>query len=97
MRTPMVTRTIVTTNANVLCVNLETQSTFTKDVVLPRTYADNKKLMKAVSELIDSETEKAVMVNSTTEIETLYGMSEQDFINNAKVLPPRGTKEVSEN
>ena len=92
MREPMVTRTIVTTKANVLCVNILEQTTFTQDVTLPRVYKDNKALMKAVSKAVDNDTTKAVMVNSSETLETLYGMTEFEFLQNAKVLPPRGTK-----
>lgn len=92
MREPMVTRTIITTQCNVLCLNLETAEPFNKEVTLPRTYSDEKKLFKMVQQIIDSDTEKAVHIVDTMTIETLYGMTEADFIANADVLPPRGTK-----
>lgn len=95
-RVPMVTRTIVTTKANVLCLDIVNGEPFNRDVVLPRTYKDEKSLMKAVSALIDNESEKAVHVVSSEEIETLYGMSEQDFINNAKVLDPANRNKLPE-
>ena len=37
-RIPMVTRTIQTTTANVLCLNIKEGEPFNKEVVLPRTY-----------------------------------------------------------
>lgn len=93
----MVTRTIVTTKATVLCADAIAQNMFEKEVLLPRTYKDDKALMKAVSLAVDTDTEdskiKAVLVKSTEEIETLYGMSELDFISSAQVLPPRAKKE----
>lgn len=91
-RVPSITRTIVTTKANVLCLNIETGEPFNTEVVLPRTYKDEKSLMKKISGLLDSDSVKAVHVVSKKEIETLYGMSEQKFIQNADVLPPRGSK-----
>lgn len=92
MRTPMVTRTIVTTNVNVLCVDVTKQETFNQTITLPRTYKDNKALLKAVSAVIENEEIKPVAIKSIETQETLYGMSEQDFINAAQILPPRGTK-----
>ena len=92
----MVTRTIVTTEANVLCLNLETAEAFNETVTLARTYKDEKSLMKAVSEIINNESQKAVHVVDTTIVETLYGMAEQDFIANAEKLDPRKVKEEAE-
>lgn len=88
-RVPMVTRTIITTKANVLCLDLEKAEPFNKVVTLPRTYKDEKTLMKKVSALIDNENTKAVHVVDKEEVETLYGMTEQEFIELATVLPPR--------
>lgn len=90
-RVPMVTRTIVTTKANVLCLDIEKGEPFNKEVILPRTYKDEKALMKKVSPLVDNETTKAVHIVDKVEEETLYGMLEQDFIKYAKVLKGRGS------
>ena len=54
---------------------------------------DDKALMKAVSQAVDVDEAdkkiKAVSVIKTEVVETLYGMSELEFIKAAKVLPPR--------
>lgn len=92
-RVPMVTRTIVTTKANVMCLNVESGEPFNKIVVVPRTYKDKDELLKKVKPLIETETEKPVYVVDYEEIETLYGMTEQDFIEHAQVMPPRKTDE----
>lgn len=96
-RVPMVTRTIVATKVNVLCLNIEAAEPFNKDVTLSGTFKDSKSLMKAVEKVVNSDTEKAVHVVATEEVETLYGMAEQKFIELAEVLPPRGKKEEQEN
>ena len=88
-RVPMVTRTIITTKATVLCMDIAHGEPFNKEVILPRTYKDDKALMKQVSKLIDNDTVKAVHVVYKEEVETLYGMTEQEFIEQAKKLPPR--------
>lgn len=93
-RKPMVTRTIVTTKVNVLCLDVQSAEPFNKVVSLPRTYKDEKKLLKTVEEVINTDTVKAVHVVDKTEVETLYGMEEQDFINSAKILDPATRKEV---
>ena len=95
-RIPMVTRTITTTKAIVMCVNIADGETFTKEVILPRTYKDNKSLMKQITKLVDNDTVKAVHVVDKTEVETLYGMTEQEFISYAKELPPRTKAELEE-
>ena len=88
-RVPMVTRTIQTTTANVLCLNIKEGEPFNKEVVLPRTYKDEKSMMKVVEQLINTEDVKAVHIVHTDVNETLYGMTEQEFIAAARVLPDR--------
>lgn len=96
-RAPMVTRTIQTTRVNVLCLNIEQGEPFNQEVVLPRTYKDEKHLLKAAEKVINSDTVKAVHIVDSMVEETLYGMSEQDFITLAKVLPPRKSTADSDN
>ena len=79
-RKPMVTRTIVTTKVNVLCLDIKSAEPFNKVVTLPRTYKDDKKLLKKVEEVVNTDDVKAVHVVDKEEVETLYGMTEQDFI-----------------
>ena len=88
-RVPMVTRTIPTTVVNVFCVNTEDRSTFEQSITLPRTYKDEVKMMKAVEKVLDGEPIKAVSITGYEVKETLYGMTEADFIKSATVLPPR--------
>lgn len=88
-RTPMVTRTIVSTKATILCVDTEAGEVIHKDVTLPRTYKDDKALLKKASAVIETETVKPVQVVYKEEQETLYGMSEEMFIEMAEQLPPR--------
>ena len=92
-RKPMVTRTIVTTIATVLCLDLEKKEPFEKEVKIPRTYKDEKHMMKAVESAVNSDKVKAVHILSTRTEETLYGMTEQKFIENAEILPNREIKE----
>jgi hypothetical protein len=92
-RVPMVTRTIITTKVNVMCLDIETGEPCNKSVVVPRTYKDDEKLLKKVKEVLETETLKPVHIVDKGEIETLYGMPEQEFIEHAKVLPSRTPSE----
>lgn len=85
----MVTRTIITSKVNVMCLDVQAGEPFNKVVTVPRTYKDNEALLKKVKPLIETDSVKAVHIVDTEEIETLYGMTEQEFIQHAKVLPPR--------
>lgn len=96
-RVPMVTRTIRATEVNVMCLDVEKGEPFNKDVTVSRTFKDDEKLLKEVKKIIESDTIKAVHIVDKREIETLYGMPEQEFIEHAKVLPPRETKKETEN
>lgn len=89
MKKPMVTRTILTTEVTVLCLDLIKAEPFNKTVTLPRTYKDEKGMMKKVSAIIDTDEVKAVHVVDTKVNETLYGMTEEQFISMAEVLPSR--------
>jgi hypothetical protein len=88
-RVAMVTRTMLTTKVNVLCLELEKVEPFNKDITLAGTFKDEKSKMKAVSAQVDNEQQKAVKIVKQEVVETLYGMTEDEFIKNAKVLPPR--------
>ena len=95
-RKPMVTRTVTTTKATVLCVDTVAEETVTQVVEVPRTYTDDKKLLNAVKDALDATT-IPVKVISTETVETLYGMTEQNFIEQAEKLPPRTKTETDEN
>mgnify|MGYP003304775062 CR=1 FL=1 len=93
MREPMVTRTITTTKVTVLCVNVAEQHTFDTEVVLPRTYKNVAEMLKTAEKIINTDDVKAVSIKSYELEETLYGMTEADFINSDKIkLLPKRTK-----
>lgn len=88
-RERMVTRTVVATEVNALCLNIETAEPFNKSIILSGTFKDKKAVEKATKKVIDTDTEKCVTVVDYKETETLYGMTEQKFIEQADVLPSR--------
>ncbi len=91
-RQPQVTRTIQTTKTKVLCIDLVSEQPFTQEVVLPRTYKDERSMMKKLKPMLDSETVKVVHVQSFVVESTLYGMTEEEFISMAHILPARTSK-----
>ena len=92
----MVTRTVTTTKATVLCVDTVAEETVTQVVEVPRSYTDDNKLLKVVKESLDT-TVVPVKVISTEIVETLYGMTEQKFIELAEKLPSRTKADADEN
>lgn len=91
-RERMVTRTVIATEVNALCLNIETAEPFNMNVTLSGTFKDKQAVEKAAKKVIDTDKEKCVTVVDYQEKETLYGMTEQQFIEWAKVLPPRDAK-----
>lgn len=89
---PMVTRTMQTTRVDVLCLDIVNGEPFNESVVLPRTYKDDRALLKAVEKVINDDERKAVHIVSSEGIEKLYGMTEEKFLEVADELPPRKTK-----
>lgn len=94
MRKPIVTRTITSTEVNVLCLNTETAEPFNKTVIVPRTYEDEKKLMNVVRGIIDNDTESAVKIVDSKVVTSLYGMYEEDFVAKAMLLDNETRKPV---
>lgn len=94
-RVPTVTRTITRTEVTVMCLDVEKGESINKDVTLARTFKDDEKLLKEVKKIVETDTIKAVHIVDKIEVEALYGMSEQEFIEHATVLPPRETKKRS--
>ena len=88
-KTRMVTRTILSTSATVLCLNTETAEPFNETVLLAGTFKDSKSLLKAAKDAVETD-EVSVCKVVNVEVETkLYGMTEADFLSHAKELPPR--------
>lgn len=90
-RIPMITRTLTATVVTVLCCDVESGDTITQTVTVPRTYKTDEALMKVLRPLVETEQIKPVHILTKEITETLYGMTEADFMEHAKVLPPRGT------
>ena len=92
MREKMVTRTIATANVEVMVCDVNTASTDTI-MVTTKPMTDHNKLLKRIKKDVETESLKVVAIVSYEEEEKLYGMTESQFIEMAKVLPPRQAKD----
>ena len=92
MRKPMVTRTFKGMELIVMGVDTKSAEVSNKTVTLARVIKDNTKLLKAIKEVAEVGTYKVVDIVHSKEVETLYGMTEQDFIAHATVLDPETRK-----
>ena len=93
-RKRMVTRTIISTVAICMCVNVEQGECINETVEVAGTYTSEEKLLKAIKTAYETPTVKFVQVVEQHEKETLYGMEEQRFTEQAEILPPRPQKET---
>lgn len=85
-RKPMITRTILSTKVTTLSINLETAEPYNETFILPRTYKDDKTILKILSKSHDDDQHKIVAVVATEVMQKKYGMTEQEFIDVAKEL-----------
>ena len=87
-RVEMVTRTIDWTRVEVMALEVTTATVVNKVYTLSgnRTETD---ALKVVQKTYDTEEVKHVAINKVETGETLYGMTVEEFIKVAKVLPPR--------
>ena len=96
MRKPMVTRTFKGLELTVMGVDTKTAEVTNKTVVLARVIKDENKLLKAVKDAYETDTYKVVQIVDRKEVETLYGMTEQDFIAHATILDPETRKALEQ-
>ena len=89
MRERMVTRTVASVDYVVMTVNTETRKVDDITVNIPNGMTmTEKSRLKAISEALPANNTLVQIVSESVK-ETLYGMTEEQFIKLAKVLPPR--------
>lgn len=81
-----ITRTIKSTKASILCMDVETAEPLNKIVVLGGTFKDEKSILKEARKQIETETVKCVSVVDVASETALYKMDEQKFIENAEKI-----------
>ena len=87
-RERMVTRTVESTIAHTMCLNVETADVSVETYRVSGKF-EEKELLKKLKKLYETETFKVVAIQSTETEEKLYGMTEELFIELAHELPPR--------
>lgn len=94
-RERMVTRTVLTTECEVLCLNVSTVETTVQTFTLTGKQDNAEQILKALKKEHETDTFKLVALQGEpTYKETMYGMKEIDFINIAKKLDPDTRKIV---
>ena len=92
-RTRMVTRTVEQANVTVLCVNPKTREVCDKTYAISATIPADK-VCKYLAKQNPNSEYNFVTVTDYTVSEILYGMTEDEFIKLAEVLPPRTKAET---
>lgn len=88
----MVTRTIISTKITALVVLLDDGVTEVRTFTLPREHKDAGEVLKYCRKFIDNDSMSVVKVLEMEVEEKLYGMSEQQFLELAKIIE-KPTKE----
>lgn len=89
-RKRMITRTIMQTTAKVMTLNVTTAEVQILTYDIGGQYTDDE-LLKKLQSIFQNDELKLVHIESQVCKELLLGMSEEDFIKYAEVLPPRST------
>lgn len=85
----LITRTIKSTKVNALCLDIVSAEPFNQSFTLAGNYKDTAVIKKVLEKQFNNEEHVIAHIVSVEELNTLYGMSEQKFIENAEVLPAR--------
>lgn len=88
MRERMVTRTVTQTTAKVMCLNVNNSRVTINEYTIGGTCTEVD-LLKKCKKLFETDEFKLVHIESSKVEEILLGMTEEDFIRYATVLPPR--------
>lgn len=84
----LITRTITVTTAEFMCVDVVTANVEVITAELTGKL-DTETALKAYKSTVETDVFKVVACQSVNYTEQLYGMTEKQFIEYAKVLPPR--------
>lgn len=90
----MITRTVVVTKCECVCVDVTTVETLIKEYSLSGSYPNNEQVLKELKKAYETDTFKVVAIQSLKEEEKMYGLSELEFIKLAKELNPETRKVI---
>ena len=91
-RVRMVTRTIVGTKCNTMCVNTMTAQIEYNDFIIGVPTTDENVALKILKKEYENDTIKIVKVDTMEKYEKCYGMLESEFLNYAKELDAKTRK-----
>lgn len=94
-RKRMVTRTIMQTTAQVMTLNVTTAEVQIYSYDIGGQYTDEELLQK-LKKIFETDTLKLVHIESQVCKDLLLGMTEEDFIRLAEVLPPRTPNKIDD-
>lgn len=92
MRERLVTRTIITRNHTVIGINKEDMKTV-KMIIVTTGIIPEKEVTKACEKACELHNMLFTAIVAVEETEKLYGMTEAEFVRNAKELPARTATE----
>lgn len=95
-REALITRTVEATKVTVLGLDVTAAEPENKTYYLPGKFKDEQKLLKKVKKEFETDTFKIATIVSSEVVSTLYGITVDDFIKNAKVLDPETRKPIGE-
>lgn len=84
----MVTRTVVMTAGTAVAINIESLQPTEFSFQIPGEYKTPEQIMKKILPAEDGIKVKVIAVKNVEKKEVRYGMPEDEFIQNAQVLPP---------
>lgn len=85
-RKRVVSRTVKQTTATCLCVDVTSNETMNQTFTMPFIYKDDETLLKKIKKENETDTVKIVAVITSSVINTLMEMDEEDFIKNARIV-----------
>lgn len=88
-RIPMVTRTITSTIFEVMTVDINTGSVNITNFTLSGEHEITEKTLKELKKDFETDSIKLVHIEKATTDTKLYGMTEHEFIEHARILPNR--------
>lgn len=88
-----ITRTMKTTEVTAVAVDLTTRECVTFTYTLPRTYKDNKEILKVVKATFDTPVLNHIDIESVKVIEKRYGLAESKFLEVAEEIPMKSVEE----
>ena len=95
----MITRTISTTVADILCLDIETGEACNRSFTFPGQFKKDSEILKAAAKKLETTEPNvhAVHVVGIAKLETLYGMTEADFLAHAEIMAKPAKSTESEN